>query len=907
MDKYSFLGSIHISFYDQLYSQYLDDPDSLDASWRSFFQGYEFANEPYNALQKELPIEISKEFQVISLIDDYRKRGHLFTKTNPVRDRRDYNPKLNFQNFNLTEDDLDTVFQAGNEVGLGPTSLSNILIHLELVYCQYIGVEYMYIREKKEVDWIKKFIHKNNNQPDFNSSQKIKILKKLNECVGFEKFLHKKYVGQKRFSVEGAETIIPSLEHAINQGADFGVKEFILGMAHRGRLSVLANVFNKPFHRMFNEFDGVVYENDEFDGDVKYHLGYNCKKQALNGHTVEVSLAPNPSHLEAVGPVVQGIARSKIDKKYQGDNSKLLPILIHGDAAIAGQGVVYEVIQMSQLDGYATGGTIHIVINNQVGFTTNYLDARSSTYCTDVAKTILSPVLHVNGDDVEAVMHTINFAIAYRQKFKKDVFIDLLCYRKYGHNEGDEPKFTQPKLYKLIEKHQNPKEIYVDKLIRENIISESEIVSLEQDFLNLLESEFDKSKKKSKTTIKSIVKENWLDFSKAKPKDFLLDVDTKFSKKQLIELGKQVCSLPVEHNFYKKTKKLFVDRISMLDGKAKIDWGMAELLAYATLLHEGSPVRLSGQDVERGTFSHRHAIIKSENSETKINIFDNLSSDQGKFKIYNSFLSEYAVLGFEYGYAAATPYGLTIWEAQFGDFCNGAQIVIDQYISSAEEKWNLQNGLVLYLPHGYEGQGAEHSSARMERFLQMCAQNNMQIINCTTPANFYHMLRRQMKRSFRKPLILFSPKSLLRHPKCVSSLDDLSKGKFLEVIDDSAVEKKLVDTLVFTSGKIYYELVAKRNEIKNNTTAIIRIEQLYPFPNRNLESIISEYKNVNRYIWVQEEPKNMGPWFHVMEHFRLVKLKIELISRDESASPATGSSKRYHERQQKIINSVFKK
>jgi len=907
MDKYSFLGSLHISFYDKLYNQYLDDPDSLDASWRSFFQGYEFANEPYNILQKELPIEISKEFQVISLIDDYRKRGHLFTKTNPVRDRRDYSPKLNFQNFNLTEDDLDTVFQAGSEVGLGPTSLSSILIHLQSVYCQSIGVEYMYIREKKEVDWIKQFIHKNNNQPTFNSDQKIQILKKLNECVGFEKFLHKKYVGQKRFSVEGAETIIPSLEHAINQGADLGIKEFILGMAHRGRLSVLANVFNKPFHRMFNEFDGVVYENDEFDGDVKYHLGYNCKKQASNGQTVEVSLAPNPSHLEAVGPIVQGISKSKIDKKYKGDSSKLLPILIHGDAAIAGQGVVYEVIQMSQLDGYATGGTVHIVINNQVGFTTNYLDARSSTYCTDVAKTILSPVLHVNGDDVEAVMHTINFAISYRQKFKKDIFIDLLCYRKYGHNEGDEPKFTQPKLYKLIEQHQNPKEIYVDKLINENIISDVDLKIIEQDFTKLLESEFDKSKKKSKTTIKSIVKENWLDFNKAKPKDFLLDVDTKFSKKQLIELGTQVCTLPAEHNFYKKTKKLFTDRISMLAGEATIDWGMAELLAYATLLHEGNPVRLSGQDVERGTFSHRHAIIKSENSETKINIFDSLSPDRAKFKIYNSFLSEYAVLGFEYGYAAATPYGLTIWEAQFGDFCNGAQIVIDQYISSAEEKWNLQNGLVLYLPHGYEGQGAEHSSARMERFLQMCAQNNMQIINCTTPANFYHMLRRQMKRSFRKPLVLFSPKSLLRHPKCVSILDDLSNGKFLEVIDDSTVEKKLVDTLVFTSGKVYYELDSKRNEIKNSTTAIIRIEQLYPFPNRNLESIISEYKNVNRYIWVQEEPKNMGPWFHVMEHFRLVKLKIELISRDESASPATGSSKRYHERQQKIINSVFKK
>ena len=905
MDKYSFLSSLHISFYDKLYSQYLENPDSLDQSWRSFFQGYEFANEAYSILKSDLPLPISKEFQVISLIDDFRKRGHLFTKTNPVRDRRDYFPKLNIENFNLSTDDLETVFQAGAEVGLGPTSLSNILNHLQSVYCQSIGIEYVYIRDIQEVDWIKNFIHQNNNQPNFNREQKLIILNKLNACVGFEKFLHKKYVGQKRFSVEGAESIIPSLEHAIHEGANQGIREFIFGMAHRGRLSVLANIFNKPFSRLFNEFDGVVYEDDEFDGDVKYHLGYNCQKQVPSGHTVEISLAPNPSHLEAVGPIVQGIARSKIDKKHQGDDSKLLPILIHGDAAIAGQGVVYETIQMSQLEGYKTGGTIHIVINNQVGFTTNYLDGRSSTYCTDVAKTILSPVLHVNGDDVEAVMHTINFAINYRQKFKKDVFIDLLCYRKYGHNEGDEPKFTQPTLYKLIEKHRNPKEIYVQKLLNESIISTTDVEHIENSFQNLLNTEFDKAKEKQKTIIKSIVGNNWLGLNKATAKDFLLEVDTKFKKEDLINLGKKIFTLPEDHSFYKKTKKLFLDRLKMLESGEKLDWGMAELLAYGTLLKDGNPVRLSGQDVERGTFSHRHAIIKSENSETKISIFASLNKEEVDFTIYNSFLSEYAVLGFEYGYAAAKPHGLTIWEAQFGDFCNGAQIIIDQYISSAEEKWNLQNGLVIYLPHGYEGQGAEHSSGRMERFLQLCAQNNMQIINCTTPANLYHMLRRQMKRSFRKPLILFSPKSLLRHPKCVSSLAELSHGRFLEVIDDKLKKKQDIRTLVFSSGKLFYELDAKRNDINNRDTALIRIEQLYPFPNRNLENIIATYKNAQRYIWAQEEPKNMGPWCHVREHFRLVKLKIELISREESASPASGSHKRYNQRQQKIINRVF--
>ena len=907
MEKYSFLGSLHVSFYDKLYNQYIQDPDSIDTNWRSFFQGYEFANEPYVALQADLPIEISKEFQVISLIEDFRKRGHLFTKTNPVRERRDYFPKLDIKNFKLNQEDLNTTFQAGNEVGLGPTTLSSILIHLESVYCQSIGVEYVYIRDKEEVDWIKQFIHKNNNQPIFNKLQKKSILEKLTACVSFEKFLHKKYVGQKRFSIEGAESIIPSLDHIINQGADQGVKEFVFGMAHRGRLSVLANVFNKPFSRMFNEFEGVIYEDDEFDGDVKYHLGYNCKRQVLNGENVEISLAPNPSHLEAVSPVVQGIARSKIDKKYEGNNSKLLPVLIHGDAAVAGQGVVYELIQMSQLKGYSTGGTVHIVINNQVGFTTNYLDGRSSTYCTDVAKTILSPVLHVNGDDVEAVMHTIDFAVSYRQKFKKDIFIDLLCYRKYGHNEGDEPKFTQPRLYKLIEKHKNPQQIYVQKLLHEKGILEEEVLNIETKFSTILEDHYQKAKERHRTTIVSIVKDNWLGLTKAKPLDFLLEVDTKFNTSDLIHIGKKICELPENHHFYKKTKKLFNDRLKMLEGESKIDWGMAELLAYGTLLNEGVPIRISGQDVERGTFSHRHAILKSENSETKVNIFSSLKKNAAELKIYNSLLSEYAVLGFEYGYSAAKPHGLTIWEAQFGDFCNGAQIIIDQYIASAEEKWNLQNGLVLYLPHGYEGQGAEHSSARMERFLQLCAQNNMQIINCTTPSNLYHMLRRQMKRSFRKPLVLFSPKSLLRHPQCVSSIKDLSEGSFLEVIDDNKVHTNKAKTLVFTSGKIYYELDKKRDLVKDYGIAIIRIEQLYPFPNRKLEVIINNYKNVNRYIWVQEEPKNMGPWFHVMDHFRSVKLKIELISREESASPASGSSKRYHERQEKIINRVFNK
>tara|TARA_Y100001968_G_C19411278_1_gene746417 strand:- start:182 stop:2149 length:1968 start_codon:yes stop_codon:yes gene_type:complete len=654
---------------------------------------------------------------------------------------------------------------------------------------------------------------------------------------------------------------------------------------------------------MFKEFDGVEYMEDEFDGDVKYHMGYNTNMH-YNNQLAHLKLVPNPSHLETVNCVVQGICRAKIEKKHFGNEKKVFPILIHGDAAISGQGVVYENLQMSQLKGYKTGGSLHIVINNQVGFTTNYLDGRSSTYCTDIAKTTLSPVLHVNGDDVEAVIHSLSFAIQYRQKFGKDVFIDLLCYRKYGHNEGDEPRFTQPKLYKAIEKHPNPFQIYTQRLLKENVLGIDKLSLIQNNFRSLLESKLRDSKKIGKMNVKSVLEKDWEPFSKAKSVDFLSSVQTKISLSKLKELTNKITELPSDHHFHRKTTRLFQERKAMVFKYDKIDWGMAECLAYASLIKDGFGVRISGQDVERGTFSHRHAIVKSINSETPINIFESICQQKDQFQIYNSFLSEYAVLGFDYGYSLVAPNKLTIWEAQFGDFSNGAQIIIDQYISSAEEKWNLQSGLILYLPHGYEGQGAEHSSARMERYLQLCAQNNMQVINCTKPANLFHMLRRQMKRKFRKPLVLFSPKSLLRHPECVSSANEFVSDSFKEIIYNIDLPPSSIKKMVFLTGKLFYDLKKRKNELKNKDVLLIRLEQLYPFPKRKLQAVINKYNKAKDYIWAQEEPENMGAWSFVVQNLgKMVDLR--LVSRRLSASPASGSSKKFNQRQELILNKIF--
>ena len=913
MEKYSFLNAAHTSYFAEMYDRYLQNPDEIEPSWKAFFQGFDFGVENSNGLngektiQEEVPEHLQKEFKVIQLIDSYRKRGHLFTKTNPVRERRKYSPTLALENFGLTKDDLHIVFNAGDIIGIGPSTLSKIVGVLEQIYCDSIGVEYMYIRNPERVDWMQRKLRENQNHGNFSKDKKRHILKKLNQAVTFENFLHTKYVGQKRFSLEGGEALIPALDEMVELAAENGVKEFVMGMAHRGRLNTLINIFGKSARDVFSEFEGKDYSDEMiFDGDVKYHLGWTVNRKTRSGNSINMNLAPNPSHLETVGAIVQGITRAKIDNNYQGDSSKALPIIVHGDAAIAGQGLPYEIVQMARLDGYTNGGTIHIVVNNQIGFTTNYLDARSSTYCTDVAKVTLCPVFHVNSDDVEAVVHASKIALEYRTRFKRDVFIDLLGYRKYGHNEGDEPRFTQPNLYKLIAKHKNPSQIYSQKLLDEKIIDEEYFSKLKTDYKDKLDYDYENAKKVEKTTINLFLESDWINFKKAKSEDLKLDIVTKVKMKDIEEVANSITTLPAEKKILRKTVKLINERKKMFSDGIAIDWGLAEMLAYGTLLFEGYNVRISGQDVQRGTFSHRHAIIKSDDSEEEIVLLNNVpKKNNTTFSIYNSPLSEYAVLGFDYGYAMASPNTLTIWEAQFGDFSNGAQIIIDQYISAAEDKWKLPNGIVLFLPHGYEGQGAEHSSARMERFLQLCGDDNMILANCTSPSNFFHLLRRQIKSSYRKPLVVFTPKSLLRHPMVTSNLKDFTEGKFKRVISENLKDVNKIKTLIFCTGKFYFDILTERNKIKRYDTAIIRVEQIFPLPTDELNLEIKKYKNVKDLVWAQEEPKNMGAWSYLLLHYDKAKL-FRVASRPFSDSPASGSTARFNKRHRKVLSEIFK-
>lgn len=904
MDKFAFIGNTSTEWIEEQYQSYLKEPGSIARDWAHFFEGFEFARKSYDS-GAHIPENVAKEFRVLDLIEGYRSRGHLFTKTNPVRERRQYTPTLDLKNFGLDENDLKTVFQAGEEIGIGAAPLADIVDHLKETYCESIGIEYNYIRHPERVKWLRENIELK-NRPQFNIEEKRIIFNMLNRATSFEQFLQKKFVGQKRFSMEGAEALMPALHALVQRGSKFGVKEMVFGMAHRGRLNILGNIFKKEFKRIFSEFEGKEYEEDgidEFDGDVKYHLGYSTEIVAENGEPVTLTMAPNPSHLEAVAPVVQGITRAKIDN-YLKDERAILPILIHGDAAIAGQGVVYEVIQMAQLEGYRTGGTIHIVINNQVGFTTNYLDARSSTYCTDVGKTTLSPVFHVNGDDIEAVVQTLLIAFKYRQEFNRDVFVDLLCYRKYGHNEGDEPKFTQPKLYNIIANHPNPREIYLKELFEQKVISEEGANKVKDKFNDLLEKHFELAKEIPKNYVKNFMEGTWRNMVFARPVDFEMSPPTGYDKEKLIELAKSFNTLPKDKKFFRKVEKLMKDRLKMLENDA-LDWAMGELLAYATLLEEGHPVRISGQDVERGTFSHRHAVLKTEDAEEEYLPLNHLNGEQGKLTIYNSLLSEYAVLGFDYGYAFATPQGLTIWEAQFGDFFNGAQIMVDQFITAAEIKWRAMNGIVMLLPHGYEGQGSEHSSARVERFLQQCAEYNIQVCNATTPANYFHLLRRQLHRQFRKPLVVFTPKKLLRYPKATSSIKEMAEGQFMEVIDDVVVTPKDVDTVVFCTGKIYYDILEEKEKTESGENmAIVRVEQLYPLPEKQLDEVVERYKNAKHYIWMQEEPQNMGAWTHMAMHYR--KVSLECVAPSPTASPAPGSSQTWAARHQANIDNLFK-
>lgn len=903
MEQLSFLGNADIGSIETLYNQYKQDPQSVDSQWRIFFSGFELALLRQPEAEAAGGGLMDKEFAVINLINDYRRRGHLFTKTNPVRSRRTYTPTLAIENFGLTQADLNTPFRAGSEIGIGTASLQAIIDHLTDTYCQSVGVEYMYMRNTERVQWLRNKMELNRNQRSFSNNEKLALYHGLKKAAGFERFIHKKFVGQKRFSLEGTEALIPALHQLLTKGSELGIGEVVFAMAHRGRLNVLTNVLEKPYANVFKEFNGNEYEENIILGDVKYHLGYDNKLTTESGKPMYVSLVPNPSHLETVSGIVQGITQALAIGRHKSDFNHILPVVIHGDAAIAAQGVVYETVQMSGLPGYGNGGSLHVVINNQVGFTTNYLEARTSTYCTDIAKVIHAPVFHVNGDDVEALVYTIELALEYRQTFHTDVFIDILSYRKYGHNEGDDPRFTQPLLYQIIANHPGPRDIYSVKLLAESILTAEQAAEFEKAFDDELEQAFAQSLTIDKVYIKQYLSDLCTSFRYSKPADFEQSPETGVKRATLKRIAKQLNTLPTDKPFFNKIHKLTDDRAKMV-AEDRLDWALGELLAYGSLVLEGIPVRLSGQDTTRGTFSHRHAGHVIEDTDQKYFPLQQLDPKQAAFTVLNSPLSEYGVMGFEYGYSLAMPTGLTIWEAQFGDFFNVAQVIVDQYISSAEEKWGLMNGLTLFLPHGFEGQGPEHSSGRIERFLTLCANNNMQVVNCTTPANVFHLLRRQVKRNIRLPLVLFTPKSLLRHPRCVSPLSDFETGGFREITSDASVQASEVTRVVFCSGKIYYDLLERREQLKASDVALVRIEQLYPFPKTQVEQVLARYPNALLHLWVQEEPENMGAWNFVRKQFSSDVLIP--VTRQASGSPAVGLHELHKREQDEIMGKVFR-
>jgi len=908
MKDYSYIYNAHPAFIEKMYKEYHQDPESIDSGWRTFFEGFDYAG----TAPAEHPAEggagsesIVKEFGVLSLIHGFRTRGHLLSDTNPIRQRLDRKAYLNLQDYGLSEADMDLVFHASKEIGIENGTLRQILHRLEEVYTGPIGVEYAHIENKERRLWLRSKIESMNTSGDYGLplKKKKRILEKLNGAVMFEKFLHTKYVGQKRFSLEGGETTIAALDAVISAAGSDGVKEVLIGMAHRGRLNVLANIMGKTYEHIFNEFEGTAVPDMSYgDGDVKYHLGYSSQVKTLDDRTVDLKLAPNPSHLESVDPVLEGFARAKADILYDSDYDKILPILIHGDAAVAGQGVVYETVQMSKLDGYYTGGTLHYVINNQVGFTTDFEDARSSTYCTAAASLVQAPVFHINGDDPEAVIWAAELAIEYRQKFNNDVFIDMVCYRKHGHNEGDDPKFTQPQMYKSISKHKNPREIYVERLIARGDVDEALANQMEESYWADLQEKLDYVKETPLPYNYQKPEEAWRKLKKNAKISDLKTVKTSVTKKVVDQVVDKLINLPEGFNPLSKVERLQRGARKLIDNQ-KIDWAFGELIAYGSILLEGKNVRMSGQDVKRGTFSHRHAVLRDSKTYQEYNRLSKLSEGQGEYMIYNSLLSEFAVLGFEYGYSLASPDSLVIWEAQFGDFYNGAQTIVDQYISAAESKWQRMSGLVMLLPHGYAGQGPEHSSARVERFLQSCADFNMIVVNVTTPANFFHLLRRQLALPFRKPLVVMSPKSLLRHPKCVSDISELiGKHTFVEMIDDKDAVASKVKRLILCTGKVYYDLLAKKEADNREDVALVRIEQLHPFPEAQVQKVIAKYKKADL-RWVQEEPANMGYWDYILRYLR--RSPIELISRPSSASPATGYKKVHDAQQQDLIDAAF--
>jgi 2-oxoglutarate dehydrogenase E1 component len=901
MNPVNFSERANVAVVEENYQRWLANPESVDASWRAFFQGFTLGSDGRSLSGGAAATAtagssgeacIPKQSQVDSLIYHYRAIGHIDADVNPLAGAPKPSPRLALAAFGLDESDLDRTFEAGHYLGGGQMKLRDIITSLRETYCGKVGVEYVHIQDTEVRRWLQDRIEPTKLKPKFTKQQKVRILRRVHKAELFEKFLHTKYVGQKRFSLEGGETIIAALDAVIDACPELGVKEIVMGMAHRGRLNVLCSTLRKSFDELFEKFsENYIPDTVAGDGDVKYHLGYEAMLTTTSGKKVEVRLAPNPSHLEIVNPVVEGKARAR--QRIRNDmeaRTSVMPLLIHGDAAVAGQGIVAETLNFSQLPGYTTGGTVHFVINNQIGFTTDPSDSRSTHYCTDVAKMIEAPIFHVNGDDPEAVCLVAQLALEFRVKWKRDVFIDMYCYRKHGHNETDEPSFTQPKLYQTIAAHPLVSAIYTKQLVDEGSVSATEGDKIKAEYTAALEEHLEKAKAREASRAAKRKADPHTEFkgstAEFQPGYSFAKVETKVSAKLIDQVFAGLTRIPEGFKIHPKIKRFVDARVEAHKNGGPFDWGMGEALAFGTLMLEGTPIRLSGQDCERGTFSHRHAVWSDIETGAKFSPLKNLDPKQGRFCVYNSLLSENAVLGFDYGYSLDYPEMLCLWEAQFGDFANGAQVVIDQFMVSGESKWQRVSGIVLLLPHGYEGQGPEHSSARLERFLQACAEDNIQVANCTTPAQFFHLLRRQMRRDFRKPLVVMSPKSLLRHPAAVSHLDDFTKGAFEEILDDNVAK---ADRIVLCSGKVYYDLLDYRSKhAEAANTALVRVEQLYPLHAKRLAELAKKYANA-KLVWCQEEPENMGAARWIMPQLAEIFGRTPAYAgRPAAASPAVG-------------------
>ena len=893
---------------DQNYETWLTSPDSLPTEWRAFFEGFELAQSPSSATKAAASDNTpegfaSKQSRLIGAIYAYRSIGHTIAHFNPLNKEAPHNPRLTLERLGLEEADLDTIFHTGNYLNGVEMTARELLQRLQQTYCHTVGFEYIHIQETPRRRWLQARIEPECFIPRFTKEEKERIVRTIMQAEDFENFLQTRYVGQKRFSLEGGETLIACLESILERCGKNQVDEIVMGMAHRGRLNVLANFLGKSFEYIFREFSENYVPDTIFgDGDVKYHLGFETKRKTSDGHPVEIRLAANPSHLEAVNPVVEGKARAR--QRIIGDleRKRVLPVLIHGDAAIAGQGIVSEVFNFSQLQGYRTGGTIHIVVNNQIGFTTGPDEARSSRYCTDVAKIVDAPIFHVNGNDPLATIAAIEAAFDYRQTFGSDVVIDIYCWRKHGHNESDEPAFTQPTLYKKISSMQPIGRALGERLVASGEFTRAEINQIEADYNARLEAAF-KVAKKDESLNGDLLSEST---AKQQPPYNFKGFNTRVPEAQLLHIAERMVQFPEGFNANKKIIRQLNTKLKAFNADSGIDWGMGEALAFGSLLTDGTPVRLSGQDSERGTFSHRHSVLyDNETRERYVPLLD-LQQDQAQFCVHNSLLSEAAVLGFDYGYSLDYPQMLSIWEAQFGDFVNGAQVIIDQFITCSESKWGRLSGLVMLLPHGYEGQGPEHSSARLERFLQACAENNIQVCNLTTPAQYFHVLRRQMKREFKKPLIIMAPKSLLRHKDCVSKVEHFTDNEFWSILDDETVNKKTAKRVIFCSGKVYYDLTAHRQAIKTKDTAIVRIEQFYPLNAELLQRIMANYPKAKDVVWCQEEPKNMGGWSFISPRMmETIERLPRYAGRDSAASPAVGCLARHKREQAQLVTDAF--